>query len=98
MSKYEIGLRVREKPLVIFRHAIAAITTGISDIHGESYEEIEENIVDKDFIGYDMTVHLINGRVIEGRLIKVSKYEIGLLSQGKAYIIPKNNIMYIEVK
>ncbi|HDD26500.1 MAG TPA: hypothetical protein ENF75_05385 [Acidilobales archaeon] len=97
VSRYEVGLRVRDRPIVIFRHAIANVVISSSDIHGESYEELEENVLDRNFIGYDIVAHLVNGEKIEGRLIKVSRYELGVLSQERAYIIPKSSIIYVEV-
>ncbi len=98
VSRYEIGIRARDKALVVFRHAVLYILTQPPELHGYSSEELEDTIITSDFIGEDVEVHLINGEVIKGKLMKISRYELGLVGQDTAYVIPKSSISFIVFK
>lgn len=95
VARYELGLRIRDKPYIIFRHAVLYTIVPAMDLHGESREELEDVILTPDFVGEDVSIGLIDGNVLEGRLMKVSRYEIGLRRNDDGLIIPKSNIAYL---
>ncbi len=99
VSKYEVGIRAREGAIVVFRHAILLIEVQAPDLHGYRQEELEDTVLTTDFIGSDVEINLINGEKISGKLMKITKYEIGLVtSEGKAFIIPKSSISIVRIK
>jgi len=99
VSTYEIGMLVEGKPVIVFKHAILYIVVQPMDLHGVSVSEreIADHILDEDFIGSDLELTLLNGSKISGRLVKVSKYEIGLQVGDKGFIIPKASISYVRI-
>jgi len=97
VAKYEIGLRVRDSPYIVFRHGVAYIEVNAMELHGERREELEDTILTADFTGVDVELLLVNGRKLNGRLVKVSRYEIGVRSNDTGFIIPKNNILYVKL-
>ncbi len=97
ISKYEIGVSVSNKPCIVFRHAILYALLSETELHGYSQEELEDTVLTPDLIGAEMEIYLINGWKIEGRLMKLSRYEIGILSKGKGVVVPKSNISFIVI-
>ncbi len=97
VSRYEIGLSVSNKPYIIFRHAILYAVLSETELHGYSQEELEDTVLTSDLIGCELEIYLINGQKVEGRLMKLSRYEIGVLSKGKGLVVPKSNISYIVI-
>ncbi len=97
VSRYEIGLRIRDRPVIVFRHSVLFFEVSEVDFHGYSSEELEDTVLTSDFIGGDIEVTLINGERLEGRLLRISKYEIGIRSGGRSLIIPKSTISVITL-
>ncbi len=97
VSRYEIGLRVKEKAYVIYRHAILTAKVEPTELHGFSTEQLSDTVIDSEFIGSEVEVHLIDGSVISGTLVKISKYEIGIKSGDEGFIIPKSSISYVVI-
>jgi len=97
VSKYEIGVSVSNTPYVVFRHAILYAFLGETDLHGYSQEDLDDTVLTSDLIGSEIEIHLTDGQKLEGRLVKLSKYEIGVLSRGKGLVVPKSNISFIMV-
>ena len=99
VATFEIGMVVEGKPVVVNRKSIAYVVTGLSDIHGWSQEECCEKdfVLDEDFIGADVVVKLVNGGELSGRLMKISRYEIGVVQGNRAYIIPRRSISFIRI-
>ena len=95
VAKYELGLRVRDTPVVVFRHAILYVETEAPEIHGYGSRELEDTVLTSDMVGEEVEIHLINGLVVKGKLMKVSKYELGIRSKEVTYVIPKSSISYI---
>ena len=99
VATFEIGMVVEGKPVVVNRKAILYVVTGLSDIHGWSQEECCESdyVLDEDFIGSDVVVKLVNGNEINGRLMKVSRYELGVVQGNKAFIIPRRSVSFVRI-
>jgi len=97
VAKYEVGLRVEGKAVILFRHAILYIVTEPMEFHGYSIEELGETILTADFIGSELEVHLVNGDVVKGKLTKLSRYEVGIVSNEGGLVIPKVSISYVVV-
>lgn len=95
VSKYEIGVRTSLGPVVVFRHSIAYIEASQADIHGFSSEELEDVVITPEMIGAEVLVLLQSGVKINGKIAKVSRYEIGLRLGDRALIVPKSSISYI---
>ncbi|MCS7099489.1 MAG: hypothetical protein RMH84_00775 [Sulfolobales archaeon] len=95
VSKYEIGVRTPKGPVVVFRHSIAYVEVSQADLHGFSSEELEDVIITPEMSGSDVTVVLFDKTRIDGKLSKVSKYEIGVRTGDRALIIPKSTISYV---
>ncbi|MCC6016212.1 MAG: hypothetical protein LM582_04110 [Desulfurococcaceae archaeon] len=93
----EIGILAEEVATIVPRNAILYVVTGLSDIHGFGECCEAEYVLDEDFIGSDITVKLVNGEEIGGRLIKITKNEIGVAQGNRALIIPRSSILYIKI-
>jgi sRNA-binding regulator protein Hfq len=93
----EIGILAEEVATIVPRNAILYVATGLSDIHGFGECCEAEYVLDEDFIGSDITVKLVNGEEIGGRLIKITKNEIGVAQGNRALIIPRSSILYIKI-
>ncbi len=98
VSKYEVGIRTPRGAVVVFRHAIAYIEVPQTELHGFSQEEMEEVIITPEMVGSDVVVVLSNGNSIEGKIAKVSKYELGIRVGDRAFIIPKSSVSYVEFR
>lgn len=96
VARYEIGVRSEGSPVVIFRHAILYAVTEAAELHGYSNEQLRDTVINSDMVGSDVEVHLINGLSFQGKLMKVTKYELGFRIGDKGYIIPKSSIAYIK--
>ncbi len=99
VSRYEIGLRTRDGPVIVFRHAVLFIEVQPPDLHGYSQEELEDTVLTTDFIGCRIDVTLVDGSVLKGKLMKVTRYELGVVTnEGKALVIPKSSIATVSIK
>lgn len=97
VAKYELSLRIKDSIYIVFRHSITYLEIGASELHGERREELEDTLLTNDFVGLDVSILLINGARISGRLMKVSRYELGLRCDDRGFIVPKSSIIYIEL-
>lgn len=97
VSANEIGILAEGIATIVPRNAVLYIITGLSDIHGFGECCESEYVLDEDFIGSDITVKLMNGEELSGRLIKVTKNEIGVAQGNRALVIPRNSILYIKI-
>ncbi|RLG88600.1 MAG: hypothetical protein DRO15_02445 [Thermoprotei archaeon] len=99
ISTYEIGMLVEDIPTIVFKHAILYVIVQAMDLHGMSISEreISNHILNEDFIGVNVELTLINGSRINGRLMKISRYELGIQISDKGYIVPKASISYIKI-
>ena len=98
IGRHEIGMIVEGKPVVVERRAILYIVTGLSDIHGAGSGCERDYVLDESFVGYDVTVRLVNGNEISGRLLKVSREEIGIAQENRAIIVPRRSIVFIRIE
>ncbi len=98
VARYEIGLRSEGKAVVVFRHSIMYATINAADLHGYSGERLNDTVIDSDLIGTDLELHLINGDELKGRLMKVSKYELGLRYNDNGVVVPKSAIAFAVIK
>ena len=97
VSYNEIGLLVEGVPIIVPRSAILYAVTGLSDIHGFGECCDSEFVLDDDFIGSDIVVKLINGHEMSGRLVKLTRSEIGLVQGNKALVVPRSSLVYIKI-
>lgn len=97
VSHNEIGLLVEGVPIIVPRSAILYAVTGLSDIHGFGECCESEFVLDDDFIGSDIIVKLINGDEMSGRLVKLTRNEIGVVQGNKALVIPRNSVVYVKI-
>jgi sRNA-binding regulator protein Hfq len=97
VSANEIGILAEGIATIVPRNAVLYIITGLSDIHGFGECCESEYVLDEDFIGSDITVKLMNGEELSGRLIKITKNEIGVAQGNRALVIPRNSILYIKI-
>jgi len=97
VSVNEIGMLVENSAVIVPRTAIAYIITGQSDVHGYGECCEKEFVLDEDFVGSDVEVKIINGAEVAGRLVKVSKHEIVIAHENRAYVIPRNSIIYVKI-
>jgi sRNA-binding regulator protein Hfq len=97
VSANEIGILAEGIATIVPRNAVLYIITGLSDIHGFGECCESEYVLDEDFIGSDITVKLMNSEELSGRLIKVTKNEIGVAQGNRALVIPRNSILYIKI-
>lgn len=97
IAKYELGLTIRDSFYIVFRHSIASIEVNAVDLHGERWEELDDSLITADFIGVDVDILLVNNRKLSGRLVKISRYELGIRSNDKGLIVPKSSIIYIKI-
>ncbi|MEM2200438.1 MAG: hypothetical protein QW775_02700 [Ignisphaera sp.] len=97
VSYNEIGLLVEGVPIIVPRGAILYAVTGLSDIHGFGECCESEFVLDEDFIGSDIVVKLINGDEMSGRLVKLTRNEIGVVQGNKALVIPRNSLVYVKI-
>ena len=96
VARYEIGIRSEGSPVVVFRHAILYAVAEATELHGYSNEQLRDTVIDSDMVGSDVEVHLVNGASFQGKLMKVTKYELGFRIEDKGYIVPKSSIAYIK--
>lgn len=97
VSLNEIGLIVEGTPMVIPRSSILYTATGLSDIHGFGECCDSEYVLDEDFIGCDASIKLVNGNEIMGRILKLTKNEIGVVQGNRALIIPRSSVLYVKI-
>jgi len=97
VSANEIGILAEGIATIVPRNAVLYIITGLSDIHGFGECCESEYVLDEDFIGSDISVKLMNGEELSGRLIKITKNEIGVAQGNRALVIPRNSILYIKI-
>jgi sRNA-binding regulator protein Hfq len=97
VARYEIGLRSEGKAIVVFRHSIMYATINAADLHGYSGERLNDTVINSDLIGTDLELHLINGEKLEGRLMKISKYELGLRCNDSGVVVPKSAIAFAVI-
>lgn len=97
VSANEIGILAEGIATIVPRNAVLYIITGLSDIHGFGECCESEYVLDEDFIGSDITVKLMNSEELSGRLIKITKNEIGVAQGNRALVIPRNSILYIKI-
>jgi sRNA-binding regulator protein Hfq len=95
VAKYEIGIRTPKGAVVVFRHAIAYVEVPQTELHGFSQEEMEDVVITSEMVGSDVVVVLRSGTSVEGKIAKVSKYELGVRVGDRALIIPKSSISYV---
>lgn len=97
VALHEIGMYVENTPIIVSRNAILYVSTGLSDIHGVGECCDREFVLDEEFIGCDVAVRLINGQEFQGRLLKVTRYEIGIAQTNRALIIPRSMISHVRI-
>jgi len=97
VAVYEIGMYVENVPIIVERSSILYMVSGLSDLHGSSECCEKEYVLDEDFIGVDVELRLINGQEIGGRIVKITKNEIGIAQGNRALIIPRSKISFIKV-
>uniref|UniRef100_A0A7C2Z9B9 Uncharacterized protein n=1 Tax=Ignisphaera aggregans TaxID=334771 RepID=A0A7C2Z9B9_9CREN len=93
----EIGLLVEGTPTIVPRTSILYMITGLSDIHGFGECCESDFVLDDDFIGSDISVKLVNGEEVSGRLVKITRNEIGVIQGNRALIIPKSSMVYVKI-
>ncbi|MCD6323655.1 MAG: hypothetical protein J7L55_00905 [Desulfurococcales archaeon] len=98
VARYEIGLQSEGKGIVVFRHSIMYAQVNAADLHGYSGERLRDTVIDSDMIGSTIKLHLVNGEEIEGKLMKLSKYELGLRKGEEGLVIPKSAISFAIIK
>ncbi len=94
VTRYELGIRTSTSAVVVMRHSIVKVAVSESDIHGSGSLEAD-TVITSDFIGENVTILLNNCEEIKGRLMKLSKYEIGVITGEETYIVPKSAIVYV---
>lgn len=97
ISINEIGLVVEGTPVIVPRSAILYIVTGLSDIHGYGECCDSEYVLDENFIGSDVSIKMINTHEINGRILKLTRNEIGVVQGNKAIVIPRTSVLYIKI-
>lgn len=97
VARYELSLRVKEFLYVVFRHGVSYLEVSASELHGERREELEDTLITNELVGSDIELALISGVKIRGRLMKVSRYELGVRHDDKGLIIPKSSILYVKL-
>jgi RNase P/RNase MRP subunit p29 len=97
VSSYEIGMLVENAATIIPRSSIVYVVTGQSDVHGYGECCEKDFVLDEEFIGSDVEVKLINNYSVSGRLVKAVRNEIAVLHQNRAYVIPRNGVVYIKI-
>lgn len=97
VSVNEIGMYVENVAVIIPRRAIAAIITGQSDIHGYGECCEKDFVLDERLIGSDVAIKSLSGQEIEGRLVKVTRNEIALIQGNRAYIFPRDAVLYVKM-
>ncbi len=94
VTRYELGIRTSTSAVVVMRHSIVKVAVSESDIHGSGSVEAD-TVITSDFIGENVTILLNSCEEIRGRLMKLSKYEIGVITGEETYIVPKSAIVYV---
>jgi len=97
VSNYEIGMLVENTAVIVPRSSIAYAITGQSDVHGYGECCEKDFVLDEEFIGSDVEVKLINNINISGRLVKALRNEIAVAFQNRAYVIPRDGVLYIKI-
>ncbi len=97
VSLCEIGMYVENTPVIVSRSAIVYVVVGLSDIHGVGECCEREYVLDEEFIGSDVSVKLVNGQEFQGRLLKITRNEIGIAQANRALIIPRSMISYVKI-
>ena len=98
VARYEIGLRSENKAIVVFRHSILYAVVNSADLHGYSNERLNDTVINSDMIGTELELHLINGESVSGKLMKISKYELGLTKGDEGVVVPKSGIAYAVIE
>ncbi len=98
VARYEIGLRSEGKAVVVYRHSILSVEVEATDLHGYSNERLQDTVINSDLTGTEIEFFLIDGSSIKGKLMKVSKYEIGIRIDNEGFVIPKSAIAYAVVE
>jgi RNase P/RNase MRP subunit p29 len=94
VTRYELGIRTSTNAIVVMRHSIVKVAVSESDIHGSGTIEAD-TVITNDFTGENVTILLNSCEEIKGRLMKLSKYEVGVVTNEGTYIIPKSAIIYV---
>lgn len=97
VTNHEIGMLVENAAVIVSRQAILYVVTGQSDVHGYGECCDKEYVLDEDLIGSDADIKLVNGQDLNGRIVKISRNEVALLQQNRAYVIPRGVISYIKI-
>ncbi|MEM0026596.1 MAG: hypothetical protein QXT53_01495 [Ignisphaera sp.] len=97
VTNHEIGMLVENVAVIVSRQAIVYVVTGQSDVHGYGECCDKEYVLDEDLIGSDADIKLVNGQDLNGRIVKISRNEVALLHQNRAYVIPRGVISYIKI-
>ncbi|MEM1683655.1 MAG: hypothetical protein QXG46_05255 [Ignisphaera sp.] len=97
VSQNEIGMVVEGSPVIIPRSSILYIATGLSDIHGHGECCESEYVLDEDFIGSEVAIKLVNGGEVSGRVMKLTRSEIGIVQGNRAVIVPRTSIIYVKI-
>ena len=98
VARYEIGLRSENKAIVVFRHSILYALVNSADLHGYSNERLNDTVINSDMIGTELELHLTNGDLLEGKLMKISKYELGLSRNDEGLVIPKSGVAFAVIQ
>ncbi len=98
VAKYELGLTVRDYFYIVFRHGLTYVEVNAADLHGERGMELDDSLITSDFIGVDVDMILVDGRKLSGRLMKISRYELGIRVGDKGLIIPKSSVVYLRMR
>ncbi len=98
VARYEIGLSSEGRPIVVFRHSIIYAKVEATELHGYSGERLSDTVINSDMVGTELRLHLIDGSEISGKLMKVSKYELGLRKDDEGFIIPKSAISFAVIE
>lgn len=97
VSQNEIGIIAEENPIIVPRNSILYVVTGLSDVHGHGECCESEYVLDENFIGSDVIVKLSTNEELSGRIIKLTRNEIGLAQGNRAIIIPRVSIVYVKI-
>lgn len=97
VTNHEIGMLVENAAVIVSRQAIVYVVAGQSDVHGYGECCDKEYVLDEDLIGSDVDIKLVNGQNLNGRIVKVSRNEIALQYQNRAYVIPREAISYVRI-
>ncbi len=98
VTNYEIGIRSKGKPVIVFKHAVKRIKVKENEIRGVLTDCCEEShILNTEYQGMEIEVCFLDRSRMKGRLVRVARYEIAVASDDSAYIISKGSIAYIVI-